>query len=68
MDILAQHRKDMEMQMEQQQKDMNQRIEQQQLDMSTFNERSLQTIINQVPLIIQNVYSSMIGVFNIAPL
>jgi hypothetical protein len=36
--------------------------------MAVFAERSMQSVINQVPLIVQNVFSGMEGFMNIAPL
>jgi hypothetical protein len=36
--------------------------------MATFTERSMQSVISQVPLLMQGVFSSMEGIMNVAPL
>lgn len=64
--ILEQQRKDMEMRLEQQREDMDQTMEQQRKNMITNSERSMQTITNQVLLVMQKVFLGMGGVFIIA--
>jgi hypothetical protein len=66
--MLEQYQLDMEVQMEQKQKDMDMRMEQQRKDMATMHEKSVQSVMNQVPFIIHNVFSSMEGIMNVAPL
>jgi hypothetical protein len=52
----------MEMRMEQQRKDMDIRMEQQRKDMAIMHEKSVQNVINQVPLIVHNAFLGMGGV------
>jgi hypothetical protein len=54
--------------MEQQQKDMDICMEQQRKDMAIMHEKSVQNVINQVPLIVHNAFLGMGGVMNVAPL
>jgi hypothetical protein len=48
--------------MEQQQKDMDICMEQQRKDMAIMHEKSVQNVINQVPLIVHNAFLGMGGV------
>ena len=66
--MLEQHRLDMKVQMEQKQKDMDMHMEQQRKDMAIMHEKSMVSMMNQVPLIIYNVFSGMEGVMNVVPL
>jgi hypothetical protein len=68
MDMLEQHRLDTEMRMEQQQKDMDIRMDQQRKDMAIMHEKSVQTMMNQVPVIVHNALLGVGGVMNVAPL
>jgi hypothetical protein len=68
MDMLEQHRLDTEMRMEQQRKDMDIRMDQQQKDMAIMHEKSVQTKMNQVPIIVHNALLGVGGVMNVAPL
>jgi hypothetical protein len=54
--------------MEQQQKDMDICMEQQRKDMAIMHEKSVQNVINQVPLIVHNAFLGMGGIMNVAPL
>jgi hypothetical protein len=56
----------MELRMEQQRKDMDTCIEQQWKDMAKMHEKSVQSVMNQVPFIVHNVFSGMGGVMNVA--
>jgi hypothetical protein len=47
---------------------MDQRMEQQWQDMISFSEKSMQTVINQVPLVVQSIFSSMGRIYNVQPL
>jgi hypothetical protein len=67
-DMLEQHRLDTEMRLEQQRKDMDIRMEQQRKDMVTMHDKTVQNVINQVPLIVHNAFLGMGGVMNVAPL
>jgi hypothetical protein len=67
-DILEQHRLDTKMWLEQQRKDMDIRMEQQRKDMVTMHDKTVQNVINQVPLIVHNAFLGMGGVMNVAPL
>jgi hypothetical protein len=67
-DMLEQHRLDTEMRLEQQRKDMDIRMEQQRKDMVTMHDKTVQNVINQVPLIVHNTFLGMGGVMNVAPL
>jgi hypothetical protein len=68
MDMLEQHRLDTEMRIEQQRKDMDIRMDQQRKDMAIMHEKSVQTIMNQVPVIVHNALLGVGGVMNVAPL
>ena len=57
LDLLELHRQEMEIQLEQQQKDM-----------ATMHDKTVQNVINQVPLIVHNTLLGLGGVMNIAPL
>jgi hypothetical protein len=65
-DMLEQHRLDTEMRLEQQCKDMDIRMEQQRKDMVTIHDKTVQNVINQVPLIVHNAFLGMGGVMNVA--
>ena len=52
--------------MEQQQKNMDICMEQQWKDMAIMHEKSMQNMINQVPLIVHNAFLGMGGVINVA--
>jgi hypothetical protein len=54
--------------LEQQRKDMDIRMEQQRKDMVTMHDKTVQNVINQVPLIVHNAFLGMGGVMNVAPL
>jgi hypothetical protein len=68
MDMLEQHQLDTEMRMEQQQKDMDIRMDQQRKDLAIMHEKSVQTMMNQVPVIVHNALLGVGGVMNIVPL
>jgi hypothetical protein len=68
MDMLEQHRLDIEMRMEQQRKDMDIHMDQQRKDMAIMHEKSVQTMMNQVPIIVHNALLGVGGVMNVAPL
>jgi hypothetical protein len=67
-DMLEQHWLDTEMRMEQQRKDMDIRMDQQRKDMAIMHEKSVQTMMNQVPVIVHNALLGIGGVMNVAPL
>ena len=43
-------------------------MEQKQKDMATMHEKTMQNVINQVPLIVHNAFLGLGGIMNIAPL
>jgi hypothetical protein len=47
---------------------MDMLMEQQQKDMAIMHEKFVQSMMNQVPLIVHNVFSGMGGVMNVVPL
>jgi hypothetical protein len=67
-DMLEQHWLDTKMRMEQQRKDMDIRMDQQRKDMAIMHEKSVQTMMNQVPVIVHNALLGIGGVMNVAPL
>jgi hypothetical protein len=68
MDMLEQHQLDTEMRMEQQRKDMDICMDQQRKDMAIMHEKSVQTMMNQVPVIVYNALLGIGGVMNVASL
>jgi hypothetical protein len=54
--------------MEQQRKDMDIHMDQQQKDMAIIHEKSVQTMMNQVPIIVHNALLGVGGIMNVAPL
>jgi hypothetical protein len=47
---------------------MDIRMEQQQKDMVAMHDKTVQNVINQIPLIVHNAFLGMGGVMNVAPL
>jgi hypothetical protein len=47
---------------------MDIRIEQQRKDIAIMHEKSVQNMMNQVPFIVNNIFSGMGGVMNVVPL
>ena len=66
--MMEQQWKEMEFCMEQQQKELTLRMEPQHCELAAFIERSVSAVISQVPHLVQNVFSGMGGILNIAPL
>ena len=68
LDMLEQHRLEMEMRLEQQSKEMDLRMEQQRKDMVTIANKIVQNVINQVLLIVQYALLGIESVMNVVPL
>ena len=68
MEITEQHRLDTESRLEQQRMDMFLRFEQQRMDLASIAEKTVQNVVNQVPLIVQNTLLGLGSVLNVAPL
>ena len=68
MEIMEVHRLETESRLEQQRRDMDMRLEQQRKDMATIAEKTVENVVNQVPLIVQNALIGLGSVLNVAPL
>jgi hypothetical protein len=65
---MEQQQKDMENRLEIQRQEMELQIEMQMKAMTIHTERSVSSVINQVPQIVQGVLQGMGGYFNVTPL
>ena len=62
------HRQETVTRLEEQRRDMAFHLEQQRLDMAAMTERTMQSMVNQVPFIVQNALLGLGAVMNVPPL